>query len=488
MKWIYVILGTIIIGLLLGGLWWRQAYHAKYGHGKDDACVDSTTINFNKNAIKFDNKLDLRINLHRSFDKTLRLPTPTPIPIPPGVLLSLNLMEALLRGLQCNAVPFAISSNQILPYPSPTSNPTPSTSISTLLPPPCEGKPIIIEPGDLPKEKLSTVAQMSGSIGRLEIRNTTSDTNVSPVMLGTGFMIGTGVFATTCHVVAPLLKAHPDLQLDGTEELIIDFETTRHSSDKSKEFAVTGFLGCSQKHGFDIALLDLCEKSDKGDADACKPRPSVKGLKIRSVSDSLTLPSPLTLLDGSPEDINQIKKDLSVIVGYPDLEHFINADKRTIFAPYIPEDQNYGKFLSIDGVESEDECDKDLGIVLDTVTTTVGESGSVVIDLHEPVLSGNAALSKEGWMMAEDNRAPVVVGVHTCCSAFFEDGYGTPPYADRACAQLRRTFHNQDIPTWAILKDPDLCPLLEKRGTSVAKYKDGNPYKLVCSKIIASAN
>ena len=240
-----------------------------------------------------------------------------------------------------------------------------------------------------------------------------------------------------------------------------------YSYDPTKEFAITRFLGCSQKNGLDVAILDLCEKSTpRGDGrDQCvMAKPS---------------PSPLPLLLSRHKDIDVIKKEFSVLVGYPDFAHFIDPIKQAIYVPYMKPDptgtKDYsGKFVSIDGVESEDECDDEMGIVLDTVTTSVGESGSVVIDLHEPVRPPRGTAPKKDGLPNTDPRPAVVVGMHTCCSTFFERDYGNPPEANLKCARLRRTFHNQDIATRTIIKDSVLRDILKRRNACVVDMQ-GNP-------------
>jgi hypothetical protein len=74
----------------------------------------------------------------------------------------------------------------------------------------------------------------------------------------------------------------------------------------------------------------------------------------------------------------------------------------------------------------------------------------------------------EGTKAADKDTAKAfVTGVHTCCGTYFRKNKGYPPVAKMPCARLRRTFHNQDISTWSMLKDPKLCPVLRDHGAVV---------------------
>jgi hypothetical protein len=481
-KWIYTFVAVILILSIGSGLWYRHWYYSRYGHSKDDACVKKTAKDYTADAQKFENDLlerNLPFKKAKRPQRNSEIPPPSAIKIPP-ILIPIVLIENLLRSLECTAMPMPVKNdNTIGEYPNP--------SMQKPLPPPCEDKPIIYNPGLLPKKE--AIQKLVTNIGRIEIRNQVSDEKtVPPVMLGTGFLIAPGTFAVSCHVIAPVLKVHPDLNLDYPEKLVVDFETTRYSLDHTKEIDVTGFLGCSKKNGLDVALIDICPRIDPTKPKAKCDMPSASEPQYS-----------LQLLWGGPKNIDEIKTEFSIVVGYPDFNHFIDPVKRAIYAPWANNYKdvsinkadtykdasakkydyyNYGKFLLIDGVEDEDDCDDDLGIVLDTVSTTVGESGSVVIDLHELTFKKGTPRDKNGWKDV-DPRKPVVVGMHTCCSAYSEKDYGKPPEFDLPCARLHRTFHNQDISSWSILKDHTLCPLLQDRGVHVVDMKD-QPVDLAC--------
>ena len=215
MKRLDSILTTAFIGLIITI---ACCCGAKYGHGKDEACVKRTFPDYSANINQFFDDLRYRKEV---LDKravatggVVPAPLPTPIPIPPGLelaLLQMQLLQDLLRQLECTAMPMRIYDDKIQPYPLP-----PRAS----LPQPCGDKPILVPPEIIPKP--DQVISLSKSVGRIEIWNRKDDTRTP---LGSGFMIGTGAFATSCHIIAPLLK-DDHLQLDDPETLVVDFETT----------------------------------------------------------------------------------------------------------------------------------------------------------------------------------------------------------------------------------------------------------------------
>jgi hypothetical protein len=415
--------------------WWPNSKA-----GSDEACFKRTIAEYDANIrnfnmqlwdrykkIKSEGKKEKNEELGQSF-KTI-LPLPIPLPTPPLILFPPFNFIALLEQTSCTLAPLPISSDgsKILEYP-------------TMPPAPCQSYayPSLLIP------KSQNILEKAKSVGRLEVRrndkNDKDDKNPKPTVLwGTGFMVANGVFATNCHVVAPLLKLDAHLQLPYPETLVIDFEATPWSLGPAKEFPIKDILGCSQQQGLDIAFLNLC------DGDVC---PS-------------GLPNPLPLL---LENFEDLKNEMAVVVGYADMNRFVNPDRRAMYDPYIPpynQDPAYGKFVLIDGISAEDKCDDDFKIMLDTESTTIGESGAVVLDLHSPILY------KPNPVPSSSDVDIAVAGVHTCCSAYYETDYGEPPKDSMRCARLKRTFHNQAIESRSIIKDRKLCLILKQRGGSV---------------------
>jgi hypothetical protein len=296
-----------------------------------------------------------------------------------------------------------------------------------------------------PQYQDKDVLKSAQTVGRLAIRQV----GHSPSFWGTGFVIAQGVVATPCHVIAPLLdnKRKRNLSLGPDESLVISFGAEGKPGESAQEFEIKRFITCSEASGFDMALLDLCGVKEDGHSLDCPKTPG----------------GPISLFSGKFDYING---KISILVGYGDMEHFIDLDKRAMYDPWVRD--SYGKFVVGDIIAAEDECDEGLEIILDTDATTVGESGSVVIYLIP---------DKDSTKPAK----PMVVGMHTCCTAYFEYTKGKPPEPDLQCARLRRTFHSQDISSWSVLKDPNLCDTLHRRHAKQID-KDGNETEVSCPK------
>ena len=412
---------SILVILLLILVYFIGCKSKKKAYGSDDACVREALDGYSRPEFRHSIvNVDPQLGplLTSSADPSARPQSRNNIPI--IILPDLVSLEGFFRLLECAFPPFPINDQQVIAYPS-------------ALPPWCDDiNPTT--PGKIMKN--GSIPNLAQAIGRLEVRSSNTD---PPVIWGTGFMIAPGIFATTCHVIESLRAAAPnDLHLPDGEAVVVDFNYSRRKSgDSVPEFDVT-FKGCSEQSGLDVAFLELTSKT------------------------GMSLPDPLPLFLGNFEDI---KRDLSVLIAYADLDHFIDPDKSDIYGPFVPTSMPYSKFAMIDFFATEDECDEKEGfdVELDTDTTTTGESGGVVIDMHD----------------SDKNNAPVVVGVHTCCSAYFEEDKSTPPLPYHACARLRRTFHNQDISSSSILKDRKLCPILKQYGAVVVDV-NGKPQPLSC--------
>jgi hypothetical protein len=161
---------------------------------------------------------------------------------------------------------------------------------------------------------------------------------------------------------------------------------------------------------------------------------------------------PLGLYAGKPDDI---LSDPLVLVGYPDCKHFVDADTREIYTPYVQKKDGrengkcyYAKYVSADVSTSFSSCPGDLKVLSHWGTTTVGESGGVLFDLSRGTTSDPLQ----------------IVGFHTCCATFFEEPRGTQPPPELACAKLQRTSSNQALSTWSIIQDKNLCTTLRDHG------------------------
>jgi hypothetical protein len=316
----------------------------------------------------------------------------------------------------------------------------------------------------------SIIAKSSNSVARLSISDTYNP-DAPPSFWGTGFLIAPGVIATPCHVIAPLIGNDRQLDLAPGETLNADFEPTYGFSRKSKSGKVSNIttvqilkvMGCPDRSGFDIALLDFCTKENADGT--CDQDISAHGIPLFTGDITSILPTDETLSFSF------------ILIGYADLEHFVDPDRKAIYDPWV-QSKASNKFAMIDQVFKVDPCDytskdqanKDdvppkskLEIVLDDDSTTIGESGSMLLYLNV--------------------NAPMIVGMHTCCSGYFPYDLGHPPNPvpeNLHCAYLRRTFYNQDISSRAILTEPILCKVLEKRHAQQVDIA-GHVSNIACS-------
>ncbi len=185
-------------------------------------------------------------------------------------------------------------------------------------------------------------------------------------------------------------------------------------------------MACSKESGLDIALLSI----DK-DCEA------VKG-KIQ----------PLVLSNKNPDDAIPV-----ALVGYPDSLHFIDHDTREVFdaelvkkygeSGAIPPRKSYpyAKYVRADAV-LKDNCNAQSSIFLHPATTTVGESGGVLLDLNTKPLQ--------------------IIAFHTCCASYFSEPKGDQPDPELACAKIQRTYENQALKSWSVIQNSEMCKTLEK--------------------------
>ncbi len=429
MKRMIVLLITTLI-LISGAIYLLHPFRheASNAHG-EEGCVKKTLKKYGLDLSKFQSNLR---KIRARLDSGTQQQQPGYVGLNPDVIESKNVPtrpatprnEGRLVGTDpyslktsCEFPPYGISGGHINRYP-------------TDLPHYCEG----FDASDPNHLSLGNVVAPSYSVGRLKLRS--KDGEFLPEMWGTGFVIAKGsvtngvivkgVIATSCHAIDSLLvkdKDHPGkwiLPTNTRESLKIDFKDGP-SQDSKYEFDVGSFLGCGSRQGLDIALLEVALKNDNND----------------------DLPPPLQLYAGL-EDPDPNPDHRLAAVGYADLDHPIDADTQEMYQPYEKKEYPYVKFVMVNSVSTIDTCDDDLSLLLDTADTTMGESGSPVMDLTQ--FSGK----------------PLVVGVHTCCAAYFKYQKAEPPEHALSASWLRRTYRNQDVSSWSILKDTALCKVLNQ--------------------------
>lgn len=224
---------------------------------------------------------------------------------------------------------------------------------------------------------------------------------------GTGFVVGSDLIATNCHVLATIASR----QADGAWRLrsgVRAHFADGPDHDASREFQVTAIAAMPVETGLDVALLRVSTRS----LDGSTPLPAA--LKLRATKLTPTWPPDL----GLP----------IALVGYPSLAtstevNYAELRKRGDFAKV----HSPGTIMVVAAVGSID-------ILNHLAGTTEGNSGSPLFSL--------------------DNFE--VVGVHNCCNAA-----GKPPPATMPCAQLLKAaaMYNHAIASASILSNPTLKAL-----------------------------
>ncbi len=306
-------------------------------------------------------------------------------------------------------------------------------------------------------------------VGRLEIRYSPPNTLVSQVrdctsglckdhpinnarpridyaQWGTAIRITDRAIIASCHVLESLVykDASENWHINQGEDLTVDF------GERDDQFApsyhvkdVIWIPDQDGDEGFDVALLEI-EPDPNADPHAQKP----------------TFPTDikwgLSANDGKPREV--------AVIGYPDLHHPVDPCSDVAFSSYKP--QGDAKFVSlgcafapsmfpscVNDQKARDSKNVKKGDALfdtlfHTATTTMGESGSILV--------------------ARDPQSPSVIGIHVCCS-YPQDSkkYPAPPSKLR-CARIKRTQtqYNQAISVCALLqnKSSDFLNALKKHN------------------------
>ena len=235
-------------------------------------------------------------------------------------------------------------------------------------------------------------------------------------MWGSGFAVrgndNNPYLITTCHTIAPLVDTQSDSKkLKSDVDLSVSFDNSSITCSVKKDIV------CSNTSGLDIALLAM---------------------------DCMKNPPTLTLSDKYDQHRISFVADESGeprfgLIGYADLEHPLDAKSILLYKDAIPSNApKTAQFFVFDRIDRAYSCKEGPKIFMEQAATTVGLSGGPVIDLSDAT----------------------VVGVHTCCSSYFDFPKSKPPQAQLSCAQLHRTMLNQAVSAGSILQDENLCPLL----------------------------
>lgn len=320
----------------------------------------------------------------------------------------IEVIASLEDALQKHLFPLPITQDEIYPYPGLFDGP--SNSRYGYCPP---GIDCMELPWEIDSKVKKTILTVSKSVGRLVLYPNRSVTYrggypVLPYFWGSTFVAwvkdGVGIAVTSCHEIESLAAKADDgnwnLSYDNNLTLGIDFGYT--AADYSENhYEVLNLLGCAVDEGADIAFLSF------------------------KISAGQAPPAPVMFYSGNYLDLID-QNLLLALVAYADLHHFVDTKTERLYRGFeLSEDAQCpgcDKFAMIDFIASIDRCSKSHNL-LDVASTTGGESGGVVLD----------------------PRDGTVVGMHICCSKYFQFPTGKAPESELPCARVTRTFQNQIV-------------------------------------------
>jgi hypothetical protein len=374
----------------------------------DDACVKSVARRFNKSLPDLEIQLVPQVQTQFTAEVEKQLTQQKNLRSMGAEREPLAMMRQGRRGFACLFPPLAVTDSDVQIYPRRRAPDCPTDQLFQAVP-------------RVFKDRVRAVAD---SVGQLQIVNASKNST----FWGTGFVISQNYVATTCHIMDPLMNDSNALQLDN-ETMVIEFRNPTRQCQIDPTYVT-----CSTHQGLDVALLKVVK-------DSCKT--------TDSMPKASSLPPPVLLDDEGPSNLTD---KLLAVIGYGDLDHPIDANTDDLYSPF--KGSGYNKFLMLDFAPAVENCGGDKGqlnILLDAASTTVGESGGVLVNV-----------GKVG-----DSSPLAVVGVHTCCSTFFSgQEKGIPPESGRACTKVRRTFDNQDVSIKSVLDDATLCAVLKGDGVT----------------------
>lgn len=252
------------------------------------------------------------------------------------------------------------------------------------------------------------------SVGRLQLK----DQGVNGpqwVGLGTAFVIARGVIATNCHVISDFViggPGHWQLAPKYAKSFAIDFSDSGESADQ-KKFVIADMYQPPEEIGFDVVFLKVAESNQEE-----TPLP-----------DPIPLSEENLVVDPSPR--------AGVLIGYPGHGDNLDCRSEKLYGAFGVD--RYTKFVVPGGMTDVQGCTAPLKIILTTISTTPGQSGSPIID----------------------RQSKLVVGVHTCCADYSAEGDSTTiPVNHFSCASKKDTVSNQAISSWSIWQEPNLAKVL----------------------------
>lgn len=272
------------------------------------------------------------------------------------------------------------------------------------------------------------LVDIADSVGELVLK----EADKTETFWGSGFVIAPGLFATSCHTLDSLIvnkDGRPTINIPVSAELVIRFND-------DEDFSIDiESLVCSSMPGVDMALLSFC--------DVCSPK----------------TPVPTEII--SPTELVHQKRFMAII-GYADLNHQIDSDTADIYEAINNNGAPILKIFVPDVSLALNKCAASEGVIMDLADTTIGESGGVVIELGKLSDDNIKEDGKLGPKDPSQQLKPMVIGMHTCCSAFFDQEKGKAPFLDTPCGRLHRTADNQAVSLWSVFNDPVLCTEIKK--------------------------
>jgi Trypsin-like peptidase domain len=246
-----------------------------------------------------------------------------------------------------------------------------------------------------------------------------SSGKISYAQWGTAVQVADDVIVTSCHELESLVEKKDGTwklkKMEPSEDLYVDFGERDDQYDHGNEFKVTEILWLPEDEGVDVAALKIEPQCALPDKKLCPPRPSPMLFKFGDAPTS------------DPEHKHEV-----AVIGYPDFHHPLDPCAEASFGPY--KTQGDAKFVSLGCAQDRSDMPNckayPKGTLLHSATTTMGESGGIVVDRDKKM----------------------IIGMHVCCSYPQDKTYGTPPTSELSCARLKneQTQDNQAISACAL--------------------------------------
>jgi hypothetical protein len=308
------------------------------------------------------------------------------------------------------------------------------------------------------KNEKGYLTDLGKLVGRLEIKHTAKETGthayqadyckdkdcknypsmntgkkIDYAQWGTAIQITDNAAVTSCHALESLVDRKNDsepwhLALAEGEDLVVDFGERDDQFELGNEYKVSD-IWVPNEEGLDVAVLKIAPYS---------------GHSARKLPEKVKWGMPVT---SSADPRREV-----AVVGFPDFHHPLDPCAEAAFGAY--KTQGASKFVSLGcarDISTFSTCEKKVkeeGILFHTATTTMGESGSILVD----------------------RKDQTIIGVHVCCSYPQDDMYSRPP-AKLPCARTKRAQYNQAVSVCKIFQNPKLVEALQQRNIKLPQVQ-----------------